>query len=441
MVGRSGATRPRLLILAASAGLLSIVGGARCETDTAPPALTGRAAYGDWTTDAPGVRRRLTPADLPPPYATRSAADSAQIVPRPANALPQVPPRFKVEQFVAGLDGPRLLRTAPNGDIFIAETGAGRIRVLAANGGNREAGGAIYAKGLDEPFGLAFYPPGPDPQYLYVGTVNAVLRFAYRNGDTAASGQPAVIVPDLPEGGHRTRDVLFSPDGRTMFVSVGSLTNVQEGVRSVFLDESRRADILAFDPEGRGERRFATGMRNPIQMAIHPLNGDLWAVVNERDGLGDDLPPDYVTRVREGAFYGWPWYYIGANEDPHHKGEHPDLRDRVMLPDVLIQPHSAPLGLVVYTGRQFPAAYHNDIFVALHGSWNRARRTGYKVVRVLLRDGKPTGEYEDFLTGLVTPAGEVWARPVGLTVAADGALLVSDDANGTIWRVSHVGEK
>ncbi len=426
MPDRSRRRRKRspALVLAGAAAVL----GAAAIVQADPVVLTGAFAYGDWTRDSPGARRRFTTADMPPPYATRSVADGGSIVPRPSGATPKVPPGFTVEAFATGLSGPRLLRVAPNGDIFVAEMDAGDIRVLHAVASGQRATATVYAKGLDEPFGLAFYPPGANPQSLYVGTVDAVLRFAYRSGDAAAEGKPETIVPNLPVGGHSTRDV----------VSVGSLSNDQE---SGSADETRRADILQFNPDGSGERRFATGMRNPVQMAIHPLTGELWTVVNERDGLGDDLPPDYVTRVRDGAFYGWPWYYIGANQDPSHKGEHPELRDRVVVPDVLIQPHSAPLGLAVYTGKQFPAAYRNDLFVALHGSWNRSRRTGYKVVRVLQHDGKPTGEYEDFLTGFVTPEGDAWARPVGVAVAPDGALLVSDDAGGTVWRVTYTAAR
>jgi glucose/arabinose dehydrogenase len=309
--------------------------------------------------------------------------------------------------------------------------------VLAAGDRAAASPGSIFAEGLDEPFGLAFYPPGPDPQYLYVGTADAVLRYAYRRADVSARGKPETIAR-LPGGGsHSTRDVIFARDGEKMYVSVGSASNVEEHGT----DESRRANILELNPDGSGERRFATGLRNPVEMAIHPLTGDLWTVVNERDDLGDDLPPDYATRVRDGAFYGWPWYYIGANPEPRHKGAHPELRDKVTVPDVLIQPHSAPLGIAVYTGQQFPAAYRNDLFVALHGSWNRARRTGYKLVHVPLKDGKPTGEYEDFMTGFVTAAGDVWGRPVGVAVASDGSLLVSDDAGGVVWRISYVGAR
>jgi len=399
--------------------------------------LTGSAAYGDYTKDAPGVQRLITSADLPAPYATGSAANSSRIVPRPPGASPQLPPGFKAELFASALDGARLLRTAPNGDVFLAESSGGAIKVLRAGAPGERASVATFTGGLDTPFGLAFYPPGDDPHYLYVGTAGAVLRFPYRNGDTEARGKPETIVPELPTGGHWTRDVIFSADGKRLFVSVGSASNVADSFFG--RSEAGRADILVFNPDGSGGSPFGTGLRNPVGLALHPLTGDLWTAVNERDGLGDDLPPDYVTRVREGGFYGWPWYYIGAHQDPRHKGAHPELKDRIAVPDVLIQPHSAPLQLAVYTGTQFPAAYRNDIFVALHGSWNRSRRTGYKVVRVLLRDGKPTAAYEDFMTGFVTSDGNVWARPVGVGVAKDGALLVSEDANGTVWRITYAG--
>jgi glucose/arabinose dehydrogenase len=417
-----------LLVVVASSATVA------AADDQAQRVLTGAGAFGDWTADTPGLRRHLTPADLPPPYATRAASNGPRVVRRPADAVPKVPPGFKVELYATGFDGPRLLRLAPNGDVFLAETGAGAIRVLRDAGPGKPPGVSSYASGLDTPFGLAFYPPGPNPQYLYVGTVGAVLRFPYRTGDGKASAKPATIVPTLPRGGHWTRDLAFSSDGSKLFVSVGSASNVGDGPQ-----EALRAGILEFNPDGSAMRRFATGIRNPVGLAIHPTTGDLWTAVNERDGLGDNLPPDYVTRVRDGAFYGWPWYYIGANQDPRHDGAHPELKDRISVPDVLIQPHSAPLQLAVYTGTQFPTGYRNDIFVALHGSWNRAQRTGYKVVRVLLRNGQPTGEYEDFLTGFVTQDGNVWARPVGVAVAADGSLLVSEDGNGTVWRISYVG--
>jgi glucose/arabinose dehydrogenase len=405
--------------------------------------LTGRAALGDWTTDAPGVRRRITPADMPPPYQTPSVDNGPQMIARPRDAWPKVPAGFKVEEFAADLDNPRAIITAPNGDLFVAESEPGRVKLLRdTDGDGKPEQTTLFATGLRLPFGLAFFPRGPNPQYLYVGNTDSVVRFAYRSGDTKARGPAEVIVPNLPGyarlrgGGHWTRDVDFSRDSRKMYVSVGSHSNDSDDA-----SEEHRADILEYNPDGSGFRIYAWGIRNPVGLAVHPDTGELWASVNERDGLGDDLVPDYVTHVKEGGFYGWPWYYIGPNQDPRHRGKHPELRDKVIVPDVLIQSHSASLDMVFYTGRQFPRDYTHDAFAAEHGSWNRGRRTGYKVIRVPLRSGRATGEYEDFMTGFVTPEGEVWGRPVGVTVARDGALIVSDDGGNVLWRVSYGGRR
>ncbi|HEX6841133.1 MAG TPA: PQQ-dependent sugar dehydrogenase, partial [Stellaceae bacterium] len=289
MPDRTRRPRNAALILAAAAAF-----GAAVIARADPAILTGAAAFGDWTRDAPGTRRHITAADLPAPHATRSASNPAQIVPRPKGAMPHAPPGFTVSQFASGLAAPRLLRVAPSGDIFVAETDEGEIRVLQAGAKGAQAAQTVYAKDLDGPFGLAFYPPGADPQYLYVATATAVLRFPYRRGDCAARGKPEMIGAKLPTGGHTTRDVLFSADGKKMYVAVGSESNAQEGSSA---DETRRANILELNPDGSGERRFATGLRNPVEMALNPLTGELWTVVNERDGLGDDLPPDYLTRV------------------------------------------------------------------------------------------------------------------------------------------------
>jgi glucose/arabinose dehydrogenase len=268
------------------------------------------------------------------------------------------------------------------------------------------------------------------------------VRFPYQNGDTKARGKAEVIVRNIPGygrlqgGGHWTRDVVFSSDNKRMFVSVGSFSNVSDDAQ-----EKRRADILVFNPEGGGEAIYAWGLRNAVGLATHPQNGRLWASVNERDELGDDLVPDYITHIEERGFYGWPWYYLGAHQDPRHKGKHPELKGKAIVPDVLVQSHSASLCITFYTGKQFPEEYRNDAFAAEHGSWNRARRTGYKVIRVPMKDGNATGEYEDFLVGFVTPQGNVWGRVVGVAVAKDGALLASDDGSGTIWRVAYQGER
>lgn len=413
----------------------------RDANKTASKTLTGQGALGDWTTDAPGVRRRITTADLAKPFETSSVWNAPKLVKRPANAWPQVPAGFKVEEFLTGLKNPRLIRAAPNGDIFIAESRTGIIRVLrAADGASKPEVNEVFASNLKRPFGIAFYPLGPNPQYVYIGNTDAVIRFPYRNGDIKARGPSEVIVPDIPAwgeltgGGHWTRDITFSRDGKKMFVSVGSLTNVWENPKD---NEDRRATILQYNPDGTGFRIYAWGIRNAVGIAIHPKTKELWASVNERDGLGDDLVPDYITRVKEGGFYGWPWFYIGPNQDPRHAGKHPELRDKVIVPDVLLQSHSASLEMVFYTGKMFPREYVNDAFAAEHGSWNRTRRTGYKVIRVPQRNGVPTGEYEDFMTGFVTPEGDVWGRPVGVAVAKDGSLLVTDDGSNTVWRISY----
>ncbi len=402
---------------------------------------TDGAAYGDFTTDAPGVRRRIVVRDMPPPKATKSAANFSHVIARPDGAFPKVPPGFRVEEFASSFNEPRIIVTAPNGDIFVAESKGNRVRVLRdADGDGKPELNEVFVDGLNRPFGIAFYPPGPEPKFIYIGNTDGVVRFPYRNGQTKAAGpaQPIVSVPGggmLAGGGHWTRDVKFSADGKRMFVSVGSRSNNDDDI-----SEARRARILEFDPEGQNERVYASGLRNAVGIAIDPATGALWATCNERDGLGDDLPPDYVTRVKEGAFYGWPWFYLGPNEDPKHMGKHPELVGQITVPDVLLQPHSAALGLAFYNGKKFPAEYRGQAFVALHGSWNRAKRTGYKVVRIPMKDGKATGEYVDFMVGLVTPQGDVWGRPVGVTMTNDGALLVTDDGGNRIWRVSFGGK-
>ncbi|MEN3351210.1 MAG: hypothetical protein V7632_4845 [Bradyrhizobium sp.] len=417
----------------------------------AEPVLKGAEAFGDWQRDKPGTIRLITPQDLPKPGATPSSSNASRVLTRPASVVPRVPAGFKVELFASGLSGPRIIRTAPNGDVFVVETAQGRIRILrSADGASKPATNEIYATGLSHPFGIAFFPGGDNPQWLYVANTDSVVRFAYRSGDLKPSAKPETIVGSLPHGyGHSTRDIVFTPDDKRMLVSVGSAGNAGEGLGkppegwiserplgAAWGAETDRAAVLAFDPDGKNRKLFATGIRNCVGLAIQPGTGTPWCSTNERDGRGDNLVPDYVTRIREGAFYGWPWFYIGGNEDPAHAGARPDLKDKVTIPDVLLQAHSASLGLTFYTGSNFPAEYRGDAFAAEHGSWNRSRRTGYKVVRIRLKDGVPTGEYEDFVTGFVAGDNEVWGRPVGVTVARDGALLVSEDGNGTIWRIS-----
>ncbi len=403
--------------------------------------LKGQGKAGDWQSDAPGVRHQITMADLPPDLATPSASNGPRVVPAPKNAKPRVPKGFEVALFATGLINPRYLLTAPNGDIFVTESAANTIRVLRdSDGDGRPDINEKFATGLSQPFGLAFYPPGPDPMFLYVANTDGIVRFPYRNGDLRARGKPERIADlssggRLTGGGHWTRDIVFSADGTKLYASVGSKTNVSDEAAEPA--ERARARIFQFEPDGSNRTTYAWGIRNAVGIAIQPETGDLWASVNERDGLGDDLVPDYVTRVLKGGFYGWPWYYLGNHQDPRHKGSRPDLAAKVLEPDVLIQAHSAPLNLIFYEGEQFPADFKGDAFVALHGSWNRSKRTGYKVVRIPLENGKPRGVYDDFLTGFVTPEGDVWGRPVGLTVAKDGSLLVSEDGNNAIWRIAY----
>jgi glucose/arabinose dehydrogenase len=421
--------------------------------------LTGAAALGGWRTDAPGVRRHLEAKDMAAPASNAALEDATTqnrpvVVPRPAGAIPKAPAGFHVAQLATGLAQPRTIRVAPNGDAFVAESKSGRILIFRGAENGRPGTPQVFAEGLQRPYGIAFHPPGPDPRFVYVGEHHQVVRFPYKSGDVKATGPAQVIVPGIPSSHHWTRDVVVSKDGARMFVGVGSGTNMAgdmpaltpdqvrehekaHGRGAAWGDETDRATVRVFDPDGKGLRNYATGVRNCSGLAVHPTSGDVWCATNERDGLGDDVPFEYVTSIRDGGFYGWPWYYIGAHEEPRRKGERPDLRAHVIAPDVLLEAHTAPLGLTFYEGTGFPAEYRGSLFVAMHGSWNRTERAGYKVVRVLMKDGKPTGVYEDFLTGFVVDAKNVWGRPVGVGVLKDGSLLVSDDGSGSIWRVSH----
>jgi glucose/arabinose dehydrogenase len=396
--------------------------------------------FTDFRYESPGTTRKITVADLPEPYATESAENGAEVVARPDNAWPVAPQGFKVELYAGGLDNPRWMRTAPNGDIFLAESNPGRIRVFRGmTGDGKPEQNAVFASGLKRPYGIAFYPPGPNPQWVYVGDTNELIRFPYHNGDLKASG-PSEHIADFPTGGHWTRAVEFSQDGKKMFVAVGSGSNVDDP--DTHPGEKGRADILECDPANCDLKVYAYGIRNAGGgIKVDPDTGELWCSVNERDALGDNLVPDYITHVQEGGFYGWPWWYMGAHQDPRHKGKHPELKDKAIVPDVLLQPHNASLELTFYETDKFPSEYKGDIFASEHGSWNKAVRVGYEVIRVPLHQtGHASGEYEDFLTGFVLPDGHVWGRPVGITVAPDGSLLVSDDGSNSIWRVSYAGK-
>lgn len=418
-------------------------------------------AKDDWKNYAPGRSYHIRVAGLPQPYATDAARNRARHIERPADAKLAVPDGFKVAVFARGLTGPRALVTAPNGDIFVSETSAGRISVLrpSADGASvRQV--ETFAREMSQPFGLAFYPGGASPQWLYVGEVNRVVRYAYRNGDTKSRGEPEVVLARIAPtvGGHTTRGLAFSNDGRRLFISVGSQSNVAEdmpkksarqikaweathAVGAAWGDETNRAAVLEHDMQTGRTALFATGIRNCVGLTVQPATDALWCATNERDRLGDDLVPDYATRVKHGGFYGWPWYYIGSHEDPRLKGERPDLAGKVTVPDVLLGAHSAALGITFYTATSgasvFPEEYRGDAFVSLHGSWNRSTRTGHKLVRLRMKDNVPTGQYEDFLTGFIVSDDSAWGRPVATTVAADGSLLMSDDAGDTIYRISY----
>ena len=406
--------------------------------------LTGQAAFTDAAHESPGIRRHLTVADLPAPAPDQSVDNGPSVVARPDNAWPIAPKGFKVDLYATGLDNPRLLRTAPNGDIFLAESETGKIRVFRgvdASGKAKET--SVFTEGLHQPFGIAFYPSGNKPMWIYIGDTDGIVRFRYHSGDMKASGAMEHLA-DLPGGGrlrgggHWTRDLVFSKDGKKLFASVGSHSNVDDA--DTHPEELHRADVLEFTPQGQFIKVYASGIRNCVGEAINPITGELWCSTNERDALGNNLVPDYVTHVEEDGFYGWPWFYMGGHQDPRHLGKHPELQPKVITPDILLNPHFASLEMMFYEGSQLPDEFKGDGFACEHGSWNRANRSGYEVIRLPMRDGKATGEYEDFLTGFVTADGQVWGRPVGVTQAQDGSLFVSDDGSKSIWHVSYVGK-
>jgi glucose/arabinose dehydrogenase len=366
---------------------------------------------------------------LPVPYATNSAGNGPHGAKPPAGFLPTVPPGFRLNVFAADFKRPRWLTVAPNGDIFLADTGAGEIVVLRDS---QHSGGAqqreVFVSGMRRPFGIAFHE-----DYVYVGNMNELVRFRYDEKTSKRLGEKEHLM-DLPGGGHDTRAVAFSADGKHLFVAVGSASNNDTG------EDPRRAAVTICDPDGKNARLYATGLRNPVGLALEPVTGEVWTTVNERDELGDDLPPDYFTSLKDGGFYGWPYSYIGDNVDPRVKQEHPELVARAIVPDVLLGAHVAPLQFTFYTGKQFPESYRGGAFVAEHGSWNRATRSGYQIAFVAFRNGKPSADPVPFMTGLVPDPSkpDVNGRPVGVAVAPDGSLLVSDDGAGVIYRISAV---
>jgi glucose/arabinose dehydrogenase len=364
---------------------------------------------------------------LPLPYATKSAGNGPSKVVPSDGFLPAVPAGFKINVFATGFKRPRWLIVAPNNDIFLADMGAGEIVILRDP---QNTGGAQirenFVTGLTRPFGIAFHD-----DYVYVGTMKELVRFKYDPKTSKRLGEAEHLI-SLPAGGHDTRSVVFSKDGKHLFIGVGSESNVSPG------EEPIRAAVTICDPDGKNARQYATGLRNPVGLAVEPVTGQVWASVNERDELGDDLPPDYFTSVKDGGFYGWPYSYIGDNVDERAKPQRPDLVAKALVPDVLLGAHVAPLQFAFYTGKQFPKSYRGGAFVAEHGSWNRSKRSGYQIEFVAFKDGQPSADPVPFMTGLVPDpsSGTVYGRPVGVAVAPDGSLLVSDDGAAVIYRIS-----
>ncbi len=389
----------------------------------------------------------IKPDGLPKPFATESVRNSPKVIKAPAGAALSVPAGFEVSVYADGdFKMPRYLIEGPNGDVFVSDSGSYEVYLLRDINKDGKIDNAserfTFATGLKRPFGMAIQKVGAQT-YFYVGNTDSIVRFKYEIGATKVEGAAEKLI-DLPTGGHWTRTILFSKDGKKMYIAVGSASNVNAGEPAI------RAAINEYNPDGTGHRIFAAGIRNPVGLAWNPFsrvsktaNGELWTAVNERDLLGDDLVPEYATSVKDGAFYGWPFAYMGQNEDPRRKGENPALVAKTIIPDVLIEPHSAALGIIFYTGKMFPKEYQGDAFVALHGSWNRKERTGYKVIRIPFEKGQPEGGYENFLTGWVPDAMglDVWGRPVALVMLRDGSLLVTDDGGNKVWRVTYKAKK
>ena len=484
-------TAPSLSLITLLAVAAATLGTPTLKAHAQGKTLTGQAAFTDWNQQQPGVRHKITVADLPAPNPEESVDNGPQVVPRPANAWPVAPAGFKVTLYAGGDSTPmqraenrrethlaaagtfvmpRLIRTAPNGDLFLSDSQAGIVFVLRGTGADGKATTIEkFASGLYHPFGIAFYPAAA-PKWVYVGNATTIQRFPYHVGDLHATGPAETVIPDIPGyaqlrgGGHWTRDVVFSKDGQHLLVSVGSGSNVDDA--DTHAREFHRADVLEYTPEGKFVEVYAHGIRNCVGEAINPTTGQLWCSVNERDVLGNHLVPDYVTSVPEGGFFGWPWYYMGGHQDPRlpqpcANGTGPnlqlaapltadqakdckrvDMSSKVLTPDVLVQPHMASLEMLFYpiAKTQFPAIYSGDAFAAEHGSWNRKNRAGYELIRIPMKNGHATGEYEDFLTGFVTPDGQVWGRPVGVTVGNDGSLFVTDDGTRSVWHVTYAGK-
>ncbi|HEV2200525.1 MAG TPA: PQQ-dependent sugar dehydrogenase [Bryobacteraceae bacterium] len=365
---------------------------------------------------------------LPAPYATPSARNFSKVVPRPTGAELQLPAGFVVEEYLSGFERPRFMLLGPSKELLIADTAPGTDGVVYVVVGKEKK---KLITGLDRPFGMAFWK-----DYLYVGEPTSIKRYKYdAKAMTAGAGEEVVPLKGFGKG-HNTRFLLFDRKGEKMYVGIGSESNVNTG------EDSMRAAINRYNPDGSGHEIFASGTRNPTSLGWYPGTDTLWAGVEERDELGDDVAPEYFTHIQQGGFYGWPYAYIGSHEDPRHKGDRPDLVAKAIVPDVILPAHASMLGFTFYTGKQFPKEYQGGAFLAWHGSWNRSKRLGYEIAYVPFEKGKPSGPARDFMTGwMISPdSPEVWGRPVGVMQMTDGSLLVSDDGGKKVWRISYKGK-
>jgi glucose/arabinose dehydrogenase len=368
---------------------------------------------------------------LPPPFHTPSATNRPQVIDRPDGAQLRVPQGFSIEEYASGFNKPRIMLYTPTGEILVTESEPnGTVTVLYDKNNDFKADKErkVLIGGLDRPYGMAFWK-----DYLYVAETTSLKRYKY-DAKALSVGKGEEIVNMAGFGkGHWTRSLTFDPKGEKFFLGIGSESNVSPG------EPAQRAAISRCNPDGSGCELFATGTRNPTSIYFYPGTDVLWASVQERDGLGDDLVPDYFTHIQQGGFYGWPYAYFGPHEDPRNKGQKPDLVKKTITPDVSLGAHTAVIDWKFYTGKQFPAKYQGGAFLALHGSWNRSQRVGQSVAFVPYKDGKPAGPLESFLTGWMLDPGkrEVWGRPTGVMVMKDGSLLVSDDGGNKIWRISY----
>lgn len=372
-------------------------------------------------------RTLLKSEDLPAPFATPSVNNGGRIVPRPSGAELKMPAGFKAEVVAEDFNNPRWVTVAPNGDVFVAEAGPGRLIVLRPDSEGKLSKREVFAEGLEHPFGMVF-----QRDWLFVGTPSEIVRFGYKSGQMKAESAPQAIVSGLPTQGHWTRALTCNPRTGKLYVSIGSQADIAE------LTDPRRATVCEFDADGKGFRVYGSGLRNAVGLACNPQTGAIWAAVQERDQLGDDLVPDFVTSVKEGGYYGWPYFYIGNHPDTRVTAK-PELAATSLVPDVLLTSHTAAMCMAFYTGNQFPKPYRGDAFVALHGSSNRSLRVGYSIIRIPFKNGQPVGGYEDFVTGwmLAENDNRVWGRPVGLAQAKDGSLLMVDDGANKLWRISY----